>query len=354
MATVTRYVNPSSTGGNGTTTALSGANAAYASLASAISSEKAAFDGGSDSYLIVCAGGADGTLPGIIDWGTSVSKTLEITTDHPDGNKHDGTWDSGYYIDLDSSDNGHAFDLRSDYVTITGIQINFDNYGGNKLAFCFANGTENVLIRDCLVRQTGAKSVAAWDGVGVVVGTESWGVTVENCVFWGFTRAAFRIRASAGFPSAVVAVNNCTIYNCGRTGTSDSGGIWATWNNYGTFTLTVNNTIAGATTNGDDYDLNGSATASGANNAASDTTGVGTSPQNSLTMSAQFTDPANGDFTVKDSSADIYEGGSSGTATAEDIIGTTRKATPDIGAFELAAAGGGGGFKIGLPLLGVG
>lgn len=340
MATVKRYVNPSSTGGDGTTTALSGSTAAYASLSSAISSEKTAFNSGSDNYIIVCAGGADGTLPGTIDWSTTASKTLEITTDDVDGNKHDGSFNSGYYLDFDSSDNGDCFDIQASYITFTGLQVNFDNYGGNKFVFKMASGVDNLLIRDCLIRQTGVKNAAQRYGVGNLNGVESWECDIENCVFAGLTNSGFRIKASAGFPVQIVNINNCTIYDCGRSGSSECGGVFALWNNYGTYTVTIDNTYAGDTTNGSDYDVNNFATISGANNAASDTSGVGTSPQNSLTTTDQFTDPANGDFTVKNSSADIYEGGSSGTATASDIIGTTRKATPDIGAFELAAAGG--------------
>lgn len=338
MATVTRYVNPSSSGGNGTTTALSGANAAYASLNAAITSEKTAFNGGSDAYKIVCAGGADGTLVGTIDWSTTVTKTLLITTDDVNGNKHDGTYNSGYYLNIDTSDNGDCFNIAADYVTIEGIEIDFNNYGTNKFAISIATGTTNFLLKDCLLHQD-SKTVGGLTGIGNVIGNETYEITCENCVFDGFSKTGARIKGSTGFPGITATFTNCVFANCGKAGDSESGGIWTTWNNYGSYSLTINNCVAVTTTNGSDYDVNGSATVSGANNFASDTSGVGTSPTNSIVVANNFTNAAAGDFTVVNSSADIYEGGSSGTATSADIIGTTRKATPDAGAFELAAAG---------------
>ena len=54
---------------------------------------------------------------------------------------------------------------------------------------------------------------------------------------------------------------------------------------------------------------------------------------------AAFTDYANGDFSVKDSSSVLYEAGISTGAPSDDILGNSRSATPDIGAFELQASG---------------
>jgi hypothetical protein len=59
---------------------------------------------------------------------------------------------------------------------------------------------------------------------------------------------------------------------------------------------------------------------------------------------ANFTDYSNGDFSVKDTSADIYQAGtdlSSSDGIWRDIAGNERSATPCIGAFEYVAAGGG-------------
>jgi len=80
---------------------------------------------------------------------------------------------------------------------------------------------------------------------------------------------------------------------------------------------------------------------------ASDDAGVyGTNSISSITVADNFSDAANDDLSVKDTSADIYDAGVDLSATYPallyDIAGNPRTSTYSIGAYEYASAGAGG------------
>ena len=126
---------------------------------------------------------------------------------------------------------------------------------------------------------------------------------------------------------SAVTITNCAVFN----------------NNddvVGTFTLTYSA--------GDDVDF---------------TTGTGNVQwlSGSIDWNTNFTNYATGDFSVKDSAANIYNAGVdlSGSGVTDDIIGTSRpqSAVYDIGAFELAAppsvTGGGPRGLFGIGQMGL-
>lgn len=107
-----RYVDTASSGGNGTTTALSGANAAYASLQAALNAERGDLVS-ADVYLrIECAadtGTADTTLvdQNIAGWTTDATRYVEIHA--AAGHEAGVEWDTSKYRLSRSGTGGSVF-----------------------------------------------------------------------------------------------------------------------------------------------------------------------------------------------------------------------------------------------------
>jgi hypothetical protein len=94
-----RYVNPHSSGGDGTTTALSGANAAYASLQAALDAERGDLVAADVWLEIICAtdGNAD-TVPvdqSVAGWTTDATRYVHIKP--ANGHRAGTQWDTGKY-----------------------------------------------------------------------------------------------------------------------------------------------------------------------------------------------------------------------------------------------------------------
>lgn len=94
-----RYVNPHSSGGDGTTTALSGTNAAYASLQAALDAERGNLVSADEWLEIICAtnGNADTVRVNqdVAGWTTDATRYVHIK---PDAGHRAGTqWDTGKY-----------------------------------------------------------------------------------------------------------------------------------------------------------------------------------------------------------------------------------------------------------------
>ena len=116
-ATITRYVNPGSTGGNGTTSALSGANAAYASLSAWEAAEQQDLVTGNNIALVNCAGTtADTTVTTIVGWTTGATNYIEII-----GDNTTGKWSTSNY--RLSAGFGILIDIQEENVRIDKLQL---------------------------------------------------------------------------------------------------------------------------------------------------------------------------------------------------------------------------------------
>jgi len=117
----------------------------------------------------------------------------------------------------------------------------------------------------------------------------------------------------------------------------------------GSPTLNVYNTVAADTVPAgvDEFQSAGSPTTNASHNAAQDTSAPGTSTVSNLVPADAWTDPTNFDLTILDTDSALYQAGTDRSGSKPDsrvdatidIVGTTRPATPSIGAFELAAGG---------------
>jgi hypothetical protein len=94
-----RYVNPDSAGGNGTTSALSGANAAYASLQAALNAERGDLVAADVWLEIICAtnGSADTTRVDqmVAGWVTDATRYVHIKP--ADGHRAGTKWSTSKY-----------------------------------------------------------------------------------------------------------------------------------------------------------------------------------------------------------------------------------------------------------------
>ena len=85
MADIIRYTNPLSTGGNGTTTDLTGANAAYASLNAALVGEAADLVTATSALRIKCFGNAEDTVAVVVPTGYTANSTYPIIVENATG-----------------------------------------------------------------------------------------------------------------------------------------------------------------------------------------------------------------------------------------------------------------------------
>jgi hypothetical protein len=224
---------------------------------------------------------------------------------------------------------GHAtaIDIQDNAanVDVINLQISIDlNYASGRVGINLdptATGTMTIAgckIFDTLNRSVGAGIKAKYEG-GAVQKT----FLIYNNIVSNFNGHGIEQEESDWSGS----IYNNTIYDCvtGIEGVS-------------TGCLAINNICAGNTT-----DYAGTFSASSDYNISSDTT----APDNgnsiiSTAATALMTDPANNDFTLKTGSAAIDAGDDLSSTFTVDIIGTTRGASWDIGAFEFVSGGGGG------------
>lgn len=332
MATVTRYVNLASTaGGDGTTNATSGANRAYASLAEWEAAEQTDLVTDGDSHVVEITGdGTDTDRVEINGWTTGASNTITIRV--AEGSRHDG---------------------RGRYVSGAGYQLDWS--GGFLDAFRLLCGNIALEYMDIYVSATSgtAKRAFSWGG-GAVFGP----VALTNCIFTSNRTGKEETVDMIGW-GADVTMRNCIVVSAqrgvnvrglvsGGVGLIEHCTFWGRADQLVALfdaTATVKDCYAGkATGSAEDFWTGGSAP-SGLHNASSDAS-VDTDYTDSLDSLAgadQFVSVTSGseDFTLKSGSA-LEGAGTPLVAVPLDIIGTTRDGTtPDIGAFEFVAAGGG-------------
>jgi hypothetical protein len=129
-------------------------------------------------------------------------------------------------------------------------------------------------------------------------------------------------------------IYNNSFYNCGDSGDNHIGPGSGSGNEI------KNNVCIGRIAGSDDLIDEGSHTED--YNAVSDTSVGNTNDIQSVTAANNYTDAANDDLSIKNSSADIYEAGTDLGTTREydkDIVGTNRTGTWSIGAFAPTAGG---------------
>ena len=200
--------------------------------------------------------------------------------------------------------------FREPYVTVEGMYL--QNAGSSTTLNINTQGNQTI-----------RKNFIEHDGTRGAVEIDQTGNTIEDNVIWTTDDGV-----KADVDGSGDRVANNTIY--GKSGAAVGVAVrtgYAIYSNYvgGGFSDHWNVVNAGAT---GDYNAQD----------GTDADIVGANSIDSAAAADQFTDAANGDFTLK-SGSDLEDAGDPSNSTSDSIIGTTRT-TPDIGADEFVSAGG--------------
>jgi len=266
----------------------------------------------------------------VISGGTNQDENNHLKIAPADGHKHDGTTAlNGAYC----SSSGSVFTIVDPYVEIDGMRVIGTNTFATTL-FAQGEGHANHLtVKNCVFQLQGANSafcifinVYNVDGVFNIINNSfycSGSETRDGAV-------AFQLYENDGTYNYTLNTYNNSIYNYGTRGfyirtLNDVTVDWNCQNN-----ISMDN-------GGDDFYTLGIITENVDYCCSSDTTAnswLGSGNLISKSSSDQWT-TVGSDHSVKNSSADIYAAGIAISGVETDILGTTRKDPPDIGAFEL-------------------
>jgi hypothetical protein len=335
--TRTRYVNtgtdasPNVTGGNGTTNVSdptgTDANRAYISCFAAEAAQQGDIAASDEDVVIICSGSkADTSNVNISGWTTSATCFVTFRAAATDKAKSTG-WDNGiYHLSVAGA---ACFEIYEDFVRFYDLQMSVDPSANaqNVIMVQAVSNPSDIRVGGCRLKSLDTDATYYCSGI---VGQTAVTLNIYNCIISGFLGGSGNgIRASTGTIAANV--YNCTINGC-TYGMSRAAG-----------TVVVTNCAVFNNTD----DFLGTITI---DHCASDD-GDGTNAQDFTAEATDwnkvFTDYANGDLSLKnyvttpccvgvgvdDPGAGLY---------SDDIDGTARSSTWDIGADEYVAAGGGG------------
>lgn len=328
--TVTRYVNTNSTaGGNGTTSATSGANRAYASLSEWEAARQRNLVTADEIELVECMGtNADTTACDINGWTTDATRYIVIQC--TGANRHTGVWDTSKYR-LDVASGGWALINRMGYTRIYGLQMAYSGatapclylygqsvtmtgYYAYNILRCTNTGSGGTIFH--AQRSDGAGSLYIYNNLLIDSGQHT-GVSVSN---------------GATFLGTVYVENNTIVRptpNTTGSGINSSNLTYARNNiiygygNTNTYTYTVSNLV-------------------GDNNSTDSTdTMAGTPYNNKISQTFSFVNSAGLDFDLKPSDTGAIGRGmqisSLSSGLTDDIIGRARPSNRgfvSVGCFE--------------------
>lgn len=317
-ATITRYVNPGSTGGNGTTSALTGANAAYASLSAWEAAEQVDLTINGDIMVVNCAGTTANTgATTIIGWTTSATSYIEII-----GDNTTGKWNTGAFR-IARTAAGSGLSISEDFVRVSNLQVSVIVNGSiSGIIITASNTSADVRIDSCIIK---ASSVSGNFNRGIR-GAGGNTIKIYNTLIYDFTGINdYGIDIDSTSTATVARLWNNTIVDCYTAYLSNSN----------PSTIAVDCIAQGAT---DGYNSIDTPTYC-ISNIANDLSGTGN--QNSVTLS--FVDWVNDDFHLHSTDTEAIDLGTNDPGSglySDDIDGVVRSGTWDIGADEFVAAGG--------------
>jgi hypothetical protein len=328
MAEILRYVDPNSSGGNGTTNALSGANAAYASLYAWNAAEAQDLtDAGGDTARVVCSSddagsthAADTTAVVIDGWTTSATCYITIEA----ASSHGGKWNDNIYR-IQCAPAVDVIHILEQYVRVIGLQVYYNALPAGLYAYGFWLDGSNDTNSDVRISKCIIKRVAGMDKAGTGIEIGGFKLTAWNNIIYDFDtgHAACGIYAKT---SAHFVYNN-TIINCYNGIMQEESGSVVAINNIvkgsgntnayvGTFTTSDYNATDGTDTGDGGAHSRQSQTFTFVNEGADD-------------FHLASTDAGARDYGVSDPGSGLF---------SDDIDGVARTGTWDIGADEYVAS----------------
>jgi len=263
-----------------------------------------------------------------------------------DGERHDGDIASGAYIDGGSTLNILTIASGHHFFQLDGLRLTHTN--SNRDYFVNITSCKGVIIERCLMIETNSTSGHSY---GIYYAPQSGtyadatiirnNLIIQKGTFDSADGYAITIGCGGGAGSTftVIIVNNtivgsvCTHYGIRSylvSGTVTSG------------TVVIKNNVS-ADHDAVDFSLDTitNVTYTEEYNVSTDATATGTGSIASESSADLFTDPSGDDYTPKTGSALIDNGtDTSAYGVTVDMLGTTRGATYDIGAYEIAELAG--------------
>jgi len=325
MADRIRYVNAASAGGDGTTTALSGAQAAYASLDAGEQAERTA---GSDitaegNMIFRCVGTTQDAVTVVFGaWTTDATHRVVVETPLADRGATPRTWGTDRYRLHSTAGVAFGSTTGIHFIEIRGLQIESARTDTTGNAVLLNNATVSageVIVEQCIIRYTGGNATT----VGGILfgGSATISRVARNNIVYGFgTTAGSGIQANT---SGTTYVYNNTVVDCFNNVVRVTSGTF----------ISKNNLATGAA--GSDF----SGTMTETNDASEDATAGGTNPR----INQTFTFVGAPDYGLSGSDAGARTFGVDLSADAnfpfsDDVVDATRGATWDIGAHQVTAA----------------
>jgi len=319
MATiVTRYINAASVGGDGTTTALSGASSAYSTIASWQTAEAKNLVSANEIHKIVFCGGAlfNNTLVNDANWVTDIDHFLWFTVNPAD--RFYGVLKSGFYI-YSSARYDRALYVTPQWSVFEYLDVEEYPTGWRDSSF-------------------GASAIVFGCHYSDFTHTMGSDTAVLSSLFTGGSSLGLAWYYSDSF------ILNCTIHSSLNYGFLSS--------RYGTKGEAFNCVSVGAVI--DDFGTPYGAWTPNTNyNASGDLTAPGTNSITSIALSA-FTDAATQDYSISGTTSPLYAAGSTLAALEVklalkdrtqytiprlDIAGNPLPTVLDIGAFAFQGGG---------------
>lgn len=333
-----RYINPSSSGGDGTTNNESGGTAAYVSQASLIANE-APFTL-TDVWDIYCDSGSSNLADTAkATWaGFTTTASNDITVQPNTGNFHAGVYSASIY--RHEPDDFDACVIDDDFIKFYKIQLSNTRSGTGAIGVGIKlNGAyDGVILDGCIVRYNGTTTGSGGDGINFDQ-ANAVNCGCINTLSYDWKNSGFRVRATSSSEPNF-------FYNCTSV---DNGAYGYDIQNLANANEIFKNCLAFGNASGG-WDTTTVDTTNSTNNAA-DAAASAIPGSNSVDVSSYsaaqiFNDPSNDDFTLGggtgsdqlDTAGADLDGDSIYPVT-EDFIGTTRHATtPSIGCHEYVSA----------------
>jgi hypothetical protein len=215
-------VNPASTGGDGTTNATSGANAAYSSLNACLTAEFAASPDLTSADLVLeihrQGTGNDATACNFSSYQFTTDSTRYVWI-VVDSDRHAGVWSTSKARMSLSNSPGVIYNVNCTLV-VEGLQIeNTVGLTGNPTGVGLTNnGTGHVTVRECLLRASSTSGTATQGSAVGGSGTSARQLTVANCLIYGkfFNGIELRFLPAGGklvaYYNTILGVQNNGIY----------------------------------------------------------------------------------------------------------------------------------------------
>jgi len=239
---------------------------------------------------------------------------------------------------------GHAITITEAYVRLEKLHVRISSASANSNECIRVNDNyADILIERCIL-DAHQRSRATVDGDCLYIDNDAAGiVTVYNTLMVDAARLWVN-----GDSNGTINLEFCTGYRStvNEASANQQGGLYLPRGGANNPTVVVYNNATADTVQNDEWRQDGSPTTSGSHNASEDLTALGTSAVTGITPADEWNDPTNFDLTIKNSGS-LFEGGTDRSGSKPDsrvdatidIVGTTRPATPSIGAFEFVAGG---------------